>query len=152
LTPSSPHTQHPPTPHPRSDLNTLLASWANIGCTGSITFTTTTPQTYQLTDVYDISNGGNWTLDATGSAGVTLKAAAGKRIITGGSRYGQYMPESALTLKGLTFQGSGVVPYPGGGLIFVHGPTFTATDCVFMDGAVSAFRMGGGCLDIWNSP
>ncbi len=45
------------------DLNGVLASWSNNGCTGYIIFTAT-ETTYYLNDTTTIVDGSDWTLDA----------------------------------------------------------------------------------------
>ena len=101
--------------------------------------------------------GTDWTWDASAAAGVTIKAAANRRIIKGGDIQASGVPwvlyNGALTLKSLTLLGNGAVDdppftYAYGGLIFISGQMFTATNVVFKNGQAKS-NSDVGCVGLW---
>lgn len=119
-----------------------------------MTFTGT--GTYALTAPASLVSGADWTFDGTGSSGITIKTASGKKFIEGGS-YGTPLTSGKLTLKGLTIEGNGLVTSPDkGGLIMMYGAgfTFEAQRVIFKDGqsdgeggCLYLGRNGQGCVD-----
>lgn len=115
-----------------SDLNAVLASWNNNPCNGTITFTASTAQTYQLTSVTMMPGLANWTLDGSGSGGTTIVAAFNRRIID--TWIFPISTSTSLTLRSLTFKGNGNpsnVTNPDGGGFVLSGPSLSATNCTF---------------------
>jgi hypothetical protein len=165
ICPSSPYTMDGT--KTSADLNAVLASWSDQACNGTITFTASTPTTYQLANVTYMPSNAHWTLDGSGSGGVTIAAYNTRVIDTWGSGDfggGYYVRiNSSLTVKGLTFKGNGKNAftvegyYDDGGCFSLYGPSLYATDCTFEDFGAgedggAMMLCCGGYVYKWKSP
>lgn len=103
-------------------------------CVGTIYFTASN-KAYTLAKQYAVNSPAAWTLDATGTTGVSIAQTGGTRFVNANG--------GRLTIKGLTLQ-DGAVPYYGGCLFGDASSTITLESCTLKNCRATSGYMGGG--------